>query len=176
MRTLNAEIMTGAQISEFDKMRRAIVARRFSDEILFERFRLSPLKAAFAREYALSRNAEKAARLAGYSQKTAHHNAARMVKATAKAVQLIRGDLENIGAEFRAGLAEYLANGLLEIFEMRLESPGAAVNAARLLSSLFLDVGNVQEKIEDVEILSDHTNTQEIENEILKMGIYTKDV
>ena len=167
-----AEIITGDQINEYERLRRAVVETRFNDERLLDLFRLSPRLAAFAREYSLMRSPEKAARLAGYAPKTARKNAARLVKKTAPAVQMIRGELLNVGVEFRAGLAEYLANGLLEIFEMRRETPGAAVHAARVLQRLFIDVKNNEPEKAEFEILPPDVDTAAIEEEIRKMGIY----
>lgn len=171
MRKTNIEVMTAAQISAFDRMRREVVERRFNDERLFELFKLSPRPAAFAREYAIVRNSEQAARLAGYSPKTARKSAARMVKMTASAVQAIRGELANMGAEFRAGLSEYLANGLLEIFQKRNEYPGAAVYAARELRRIYIETKTENEPLELLEA-ERNTDTKEIEDEIKKMGIY----
>lgn len=133
----NPQTVTPAELSEFDKMRRATVAR-FTDEILKNDFGLNPRLAAFAREFAVSGKAENAARVVGYAPKTARKNAAKIARKTAPAVAVIRSELENNGAGFLSQLSGYVVRRLVDVAEMWREYPGAAVLALKALNEIYI--------------------------------------
>lgn len=134
----NPQTITPAELSEFDKMRRATVAR-FTDEILKNDFGLNPRLAAFAREFALSGKAENAARVVGYAPKTARKNAAKIARKTAPAVAVIRSELGTTGAGFLSQLSEYVSRRLVDIAEMWRDYPGAAVLALKALNEIYIE-------------------------------------
>ena len=163
------------KLAEFEKLKRGIVERRFNDARIFELYGLSAKNAAFAREYALTNNSFNASRVAGYAENTTRKNTARLVKRTARAVNDIKNELANIGVEFRAGLSEYLANGLIEIFEKRGKNPGAAVYAAREIRRIYIESQEPPgpPNIEKAKI-DQEKNLDSILEECYKMGIYEK--
>lgn len=158
--------LTPAQVSEFERLRRETVAASFDDAVLKGAFDLGPRAAAFAREYALTGNAQGSAKVAGYSRQTAIKAAGRLVKQTARAVGEIRQELETVGASFRARLSGYMAGALIDVIEMRREFPGAAVLAVKALNDIFPpDPEPIRKEARIIDL-------DAIKSEAEKLGIY----
>lgn len=168
------EVITPQTMAHYEKMRRGIVDRVYNDTRLFQEYGLTPRAAAFAREYALTGNAQSSSRVAGYAENTTRKNTARIIAKTAKAIKAIKSEISEYGADFRAGLSEYLANGLIEIFENRLQFPGAAIYAARELRRIYLEGHEIEDRghLEENTTGVNEAQLKEIENECRKMGIY----
>ncbi len=161
--------ITPQQFGEFERLRRAVVSKNWSDERLKGDFGLSPKLATFAREYALSGCTKNAAIYAGFQKKTAEKGASRFIKRCSKAIAAIRHDLELSGDSFKAGLNEYLAGCLLDVAEMRREFPGAAVLAVKELREMFLFDFNPAADDKQRKALID---LEAIENEARLLGVY----
>lgn len=130
--------LTPQQFGVFERLRRSVVTKNWSDGRLKDDFGLSPKLAVFAREYALSGCTKNAAIYAGFQRKTAEKGASRFIKRCSRAIAAIRQDLELAGDSFKSELNEYLAGCLLDVVEMRREFPGAAVLAVKELREMYL--------------------------------------
>ena len=138
----NSKLKVDAKsLSEYERVRRDFVRLEFPDCVLKGRFGLSSRLSDFAREYALSGNANAAALYAGFSRSTAKNCSKRIVKKCSSAVEVIRAALLETGDSYKVALKEHLTAAMLDIVDDRKEAPGPAVMACKVLFELYrLDV------------------------------------